>query len=185
MENGIVVDDEMHRGLREIMCTETSEVYRKYKPNIFHHLFWKQQMDAASHQDATGICWHPAMIRWCLHLRHRSSGAYKELRGVLKLPSQRTLRDYMHYVKAATDFSTEVNQMLVHAAKTGSCPEREMYVILLNAHTRISYIRQTYRRIRDVNEHLLAIRAFPVRQHIVSSTNSSNNDGVHGSRVVF
>ena len=80
VENGIVVDDEMHHWLREIMCAETSEVYRKYKPNSFHHLFWKQQMDAASRQDARGMRWHPAMIRWCLHLRHRSSGAYKELR---------------------------------------------------------------------------------------------------------
>ena len=53
VENGIVVDNEMHHGLQEIMFTETSEVYRKYKPNTFHHLFWKQQMDAASHQNAS------------------------------------------------------------------------------------------------------------------------------------
>ena len=61
VENRIVVDDEMHCGLQEMMCTETSEVYRKYKQNTFHHLFWKQQMDAASRQDARGMHWHPAM----------------------------------------------------------------------------------------------------------------------------
>ena len=43
VENSIVVDNEMHHGLRKIMCAETSELYKKYKPNSFHHLFWKMQ----------------------------------------------------------------------------------------------------------------------------------------------
>ena len=165
VENGIVVDNQMHNGLLDIMCAETSEVYKKYKPDSFHHLFWKQQMEAATHQDARGMRWHPAMIRWCLHLRHRSSGAYEELRGVLKLPSQRTLRDYTHYVKAATGFSTEVDQMLVRAAKVVSCPEREKYTILLldEMHVRedLVYDKHTgelvgFANLGDINQHLLA-----------------------------
>lgn len=43
----------------------------------------------------------------------------------MKLPSQQTLRDYTHYIKAATGFSTEVEQMVLRTAKVGSCPERE------------------------------------------------------------
>ena len=84
-----------HTGLCNIMQTETSEIYQKYQPGSFHHIYWKLQMDASSQQDARGICWHPSMIRvwWCLFLMHKSGGAYEALHksGVLKLPSQRTL----------------------------------------------------------------------------------------------
>lgn len=64
---------------------------------------------------------------------NRSSGAYETLRdsGCIRLPSQRTLRDYTHYVKASTGFSGEVDQMLVNAADVQSCPERNKCVILL------------------------------------------------------
>ena len=63
----------------------------------------------------------------------RSSSAYESLRssGCLQLPSQRTLRDYTHYVQAATGFSTEVDRMLMKAAKVDPCPEREKCMILL------------------------------------------------------
>ena len=46
------------------------------------------------------------MIRWCLNLNLISSGVYGALRssGVLVLPSERTLRDYTHWVKAASGF---------------------------------------------------------------------------------
>ena len=54
-----------------------------------------------------GMRWDPLMIRWCLYLRHLSSGAYEMLRssGVLHLPSQRTLRDYKYYTTAKAGFS--------------------------------------------------------------------------------
>ena len=42
------------------------------------------------------------------------------------------LRDYTHYIKVATGFSTEVDQMLIHAAEVGSCPQCEKYVILID-----------------------------------------------------
>ena len=138
MENSIVVDIEMHHWLCKIMCAKTSEVYKKYRPNSFHHLFWKQKIDAVTRQDARGMHWHPAILQWCRHLRHRSSGAYEELCGVLKLPSQLTLRDYVHYIKAATGFSMEVNHMPVRPAKVAPCPEREKNTTLLidEMHTR-------------------------------------------------
>lgn len=63
----------------------------------------------------------------------RSSGAYETLRssGCLQLPSQRTLRDYTHYIEALPGFSTDVDKMLMEAAKTDTCLEREKCVILL------------------------------------------------------
>ena len=51
--------------------------------------------------------------------------------GCLRLPSQRTLRDYTHYVEAACGFSTEVDKMLMSASRVDSCPAREKCVIML------------------------------------------------------
>ena len=63
----------------------------------------------------------------------RSNGAYEALRdsGFFKLPSQRTLRDYTHYIEAKCGFFVQVDCMLQKTAKVDSCPERDKCVILL------------------------------------------------------
>jgi len=72
-------------------------------------------------------------FRWCLYLRHLSSSAYELLRnsGILKLPSQRTLRDYTYYTEAATGFSSSVDQQLMDTANIFNCPERDRNVVIL------------------------------------------------------
>ena len=77
--------------------------------------------------------WHPLMIKWCLHIRHISSGGYRALRksGCLSLPSQRTLRDYTHYATVTSGFSMAVDQQLIDAAHIGTCEERKKCVVLL------------------------------------------------------
>ena len=55
----------------------------------------------------------------------RSNGAYEAL------PSQRTLRDYTHYIEAKCGFSVQVDCMLQKTAKVYSCSERDKCVILL------------------------------------------------------
>ena len=51
--------------------------------------------------------------------------------GVLKLPSQRTLRDYTHYADATPGFSHKVDEMLMESAQVKACPERNKCVLLL------------------------------------------------------
>ena len=51
--------------------------------------------------------------------------------GVIKLPSQRTLRDYTHHIHAGVGFSTETDRHLMTAARMGEAPEREKYVLLV------------------------------------------------------
>lgn len=84
-------------------------------------------------KDARSMKWSPMMIRWCLYLRHLSSSAYETLRtsGALRLPSQRTLRDYTHFTKASCGFSPEVDRQLIDTASIISCPEREKYIVML------------------------------------------------------
>jgi len=59
----------------------------------FSSIFWEQQLKAATAKFPKGIRWHPAIIRWCLYLHHKSSGCYS---GVISLPSESMLRDYRH-----------------------------------------------------------------------------------------
>ena len=63
----INVDDELHNGLVEIMDNHTMEVKKKYQENSSHHLFWNQQVTNLL-KFPKHCCWHPMIIRWCLHL---------------------------------------------------------------------------------------------------------------------
>ena len=92
-------------------------------------------MRASAVTKASSMRWDPLMVRWCLYLRHVSSSAYETVRetGIVKLPSQRTLRDYTYTAKAAAGF-LKVKQMYIHllqAAKLDMCPDREKHVIIL------------------------------------------------------
>lgn len=71
--------------------------------------------------------------RWCIYLRHLSSSAYELLctSGVLKLPSQRTLRDYTYYTQSCNGFSVSVDRQIMDMANINSCPERDKYVIII------------------------------------------------------
>lgn len=79
------------------------KVAAAHSPDSFQCIFWEQQRQASSLKKARSMKWHPLMIRWCLYLGHLSGGAYETLceTGVIKLPSQRTLRDYTYYTAAA------------------------------------------------------------------------------------
>ena len=71
--------------------------------------------------------------RWCIYLRHKSSGAYDLLResGVVSLPSQRTLRDYTHYIPPTVGFSFEIDQQLIAAAQVEKLEDWQKYVIVI------------------------------------------------------
>ena len=60
-----------------------------------------------------------------LYLHSRSSGAYEILRksGCLKLPSQRTLRDCIHYTESHNGFSATTNSELMRVANVHNLEE--------------------------------------------------------------
>lgn len=116
--------------------------------------------------DRNCIRWHPLMIRWCLYLRHQSSKVYETLRdsGVLCLPSQRTVRDYSHCIKAEPGFSVEVDRQIYQAASMASCPPWHKVVSLLldEMHIKESLVFNKHDGrmvgfidLGDVNNHLL------------------------------
>ena len=89
---GVMVDPSTHNDLLAIMSAQKDTG----SGDTFRSIFWQHQLKAAKLSKKNGMRWHPAMIRWCLYLHHRSSGCYATLRnsGVITLPSERTLRDY-------------------------------------------------------------------------------------------
>lgn len=117
------------------------------KDSSFQVLFWKEQMKAISMKNPKSMRWHPQLIKWCLYLHYKSSGAYETLRqsGVLRLPSGRTLRDYRHFAPAVMGFSAEYDKQLLDLSKKtrGDCKQvallvDEMYVkegLVFDKHT--------------------------------------------------
>ena len=73
------------------------------------------------------------MVKWCLHLKMISSAAYHAMRssGFIKLPSERTLRDYTHLFKAATGIQPEVSAHIIKEAKVDTLEEWKKYVAVV------------------------------------------------------
>ena len=97
LEQGEAVERELHSDLANIMHENTDHIRNLYPENSFARLLWDEQLKAAS-KDPRQVRWHPMLIKWCLNLKLLSSSAYHALRtsGFLKLPSERTLRDYIY-----------------------------------------------------------------------------------------
>lgn len=133
-ENSTTVEDDLDDHLTEIMTTKSKDVEGMYEDGTFGRVFWDAQKRALSVKKLSAMRWDPVIIRWCLYLRHLAgSSAYEMLResGAIKLPSQRTLRDYTYYTKTKSGFGDDVDQQLMEAAKIHVCPEREKYIILV------------------------------------------------------
>lgn len=132
-KNGVLVDENLHNDLQAVMTDQSEEINRLFPEGSFRRLFWDEQLKMAKLQNSKNMRWHPMMIRWCLNLKLLSSSAYHALRssGFLKLPSERTLRDYTHFVKTRPGFQAEVDSMLVREARLSELPEWKKHIVLL------------------------------------------------------
>ncbi len=128
--NGILVDKDTHNDLSTIVEDNSSSAD---PGNSFAKIFWEQQKKAASLTKISSMRWNPLLIKWALYLRHQSSKAYEVLREskCISLPSQRTLRDYTHFVKSTVGFSDDVDQRLFEVAKVQSLKEFQKCVAVV------------------------------------------------------
>lgn len=165
--NGIIVEEDMDADLRRIMDDNDEIICSTNSPQSFEYVFWKQQREAMSKSDARQMRWHPMMIKWCLHLHMLSSASYNSLRstGVIKLPSERTLRDYSNVVKARSGLQADVDAQLVEEAKLAEIPEYQKYVALVFDEVKVKedlvYNKHSgevigFVDITDINMHLKA-----------------------------
>ena len=131
--NNVTVDKELHSYLHGVMESSNPNITANFPEGSFQRLFWDQQIKAARVSNARAMKWHPMMIRWCLNLKLLSSSCYHSLRtaGFVKLPSERTLRDYTHYVKARSGFQKDVEEDVVKEAKLDELPEWKRHIVLI------------------------------------------------------
>ena len=131
--DGIELDQATHSDFKTIMEENVEEATCSFPDGSFQQLLWEQQQQASSVKDSQSMRWHPLMIKWCIYLRHLSSGAFEALRlsGCVRIPSQRTLRDYTHYVRALPGFSEDIDRQLIEAAKLQTCEEFQKYIVMV------------------------------------------------------
>ncbi len=127
------VSNGLNSDLTQIMNDNVHVVHKTYPENSFARLFFDEQIKAASVKDRRQVRWHPLLIKWCLNLKLLSSSAYSAMRtsGFLTLPSERTLRDYVHYFEHRPGFQKEVNELLLQEMKVDVLPENKRYVCLI------------------------------------------------------
>ena len=67
--DGIIVDSELNCHLTSIMNDETESVKKAYPDDSFRRILWEQQLQAIRKKNVKNVRRHPAIIRWCLHLK--------------------------------------------------------------------------------------------------------------------
>ena len=67
---GVKVDKKLDDDLKHIMQNNLAETAKKYPQNTFQRVFWEQHAQSSGCKNRRTVRWHPAMIRWCLYLRH-------------------------------------------------------------------------------------------------------------------
>ena len=189
IEKGSVeVDEVTHKDLKEIAVETTPCITEAFEENSFQRLFWDQQVKALHAKTSKSMRWHPMMVKWCLYLRHLSGKAYEILHesGCVRLPSQRTLRDYTHCIASSAGFSAAVDNHLIDVADVNKCPEYKKNVILIVDEMYIKedvvYNKSTgslvgFSNLGDTNSHLLRFQA--------SLENDSNLEELAKTMIVF
>lgn len=130
-KNHVVLDSSMSSDIVQLMEGMTESVHQKCPEGSFKRVFWDQQLKSARVKDLRQIRWHPAVIKWCLHLKFISSACYHALRGsgLISLPSERTLRDYTNWIRPGIGFVPEVDAQLIKEARVSE--EKDKFVVLI------------------------------------------------------
>lgn len=161
--HGVLIDEDTHNDLCTIVEANSPSAE---SGNQFTKIFWEQQKKASLLKNSRSMKWHPLLIKWAIYLRHKSSKAYEILRDskCISLPSQRTLRDYTHFVSNTIGFSDEVDRQLYEVAEVQTLPEFKKCVAIIidEMHIREDLIFDKHSgkligfvNLGDVNNHLL------------------------------
>lgn len=125
-QKGACLSDGLHKDFSNIIGGIENEL----PEDSFEKLFWQEQKKCFQ-KSPKAVRWHPMMIRFALHIHLRSPSAYQALKesNVIKLPCERTLRDYTNTVHPSTGFHKTVFDDLKHQA--GKLNEIQKYVVLM------------------------------------------------------
>ena len=85
------------------LSEDLAKIFKRHhnKMTDEQRIFWSEQLKALGKQDnPRTMRWNPFVIRIALHLQMISRSAYEYVGNFIKLPSQRRLYDYTHFVEA-------------------------------------------------------------------------------------
>ena len=134
----IQVDEDLSSDLRAIVAEQPDENKSAFPPGTFLGLFWEQQKQALSLQDKRQMRWHPMIIKWCLSVKFCSSSAYSALRStVLTLPSERTLRDYTHWIEAKPGMASDCDKLLLEEVQLHKKADYQRYNIIMHVYIKV------------------------------------------------
>ena len=162
--DGITVDEELHEDLKAITAEHTKEIEASNPQDSFKRLFWEQQQRASSFKNSKSMRWHPLFIKWCIYLCHLSGSAYEMLQksGCVKLPSQKTLRDYTYYTSTNIGFSDAVDEQLLRMADMSKEMNKYIGIVLDEVHIRADLVYDKhvgsllgFVNLGEVNNHLM------------------------------
>ena len=115
-EEAFKVDTESNNAFKEIFMQETDSVIQEFPEKSPQKLLWEEQQKCLN-RNPKGMRWHPAIIRLCITLCAKSSGAYKLLQssGFLTLPTQRTHHQYTQFARNPTGYNKELIDRIIYA----------------------------------------------------------------------
>ena len=121
------------------ILNESQKELSSLPADSFQKILFDQQMQYNALKKKSSMRWHPAIIRWCLYIRSKSSKAYDGLRSCLALPSQRTLHDYSSYTESGVGFHPRVLEQLIDEAERKGLynSEAKQYVGIVQDEVRI------------------------------------------------
>ena len=121
------------------ILNESQKELSSLPADSFQKIFFDHQMQYTAPKKKSSTRWHPAIIRWCLYIRSKSSKAYDGLRRCLALPSQRTLHDYSSYTESGVGFHHQVLEQLMDEAERKGLynSEAKQYVGIVQDEVRI------------------------------------------------
>ena len=131
-QSSVMIDNTLSDDIVHLSRENSKEMDELMPPDSPAWLLWEQQQCSLSLKSAKGNRWNLLIIRFCLSLKLKSPAAYHTLRenGLLILPSERTLRDYTHYIQSGPGFHVDVEKQLFKSARLDDSPPYQRSVVL-------------------------------------------------------
>ena len=132
-KNGLTLHPHDSEDIASLTYDISEVVTRSFHVGSVQRIFWEQQIkyNMVSKEQ---MRWHPYMIRFALNLKYASTAAYRAVQrsGVIALPSERTLRDYTHWISIKDGPQSEVLRHIQKSINLSeeATPDSEVYFAL-------------------------------------------------------
>ena len=131
-DQAIDVTKNQHDFLDNTMKENSVKVHSLWPEDSCQRILWEQQAKCAQVKSASGMRWHPMMVRWCIALHAKSASAYRQLSnsGFLRLPHVTTLQSYMRFSKPRSGLNKEVLDLLAQEMNLSQMKDYQTNVCL-------------------------------------------------------